>query len=242
MQFEGRVVIVTGASRGIGRAVAEAFGKHGAKVACVATTLSNAEPVAAAIEGAKPYGCDVSNSGEVDRLLESVTAELGPPSILINNAGITRDTLIMRMKEDDWDRVLDVNLKGAFLLIKACSRAMMKGRYGRIVNLSSVIGQGGAAGQANYSASKAGLLGLTKSVAKEFGSRGITCNAVAPGFIETDMTESLPGEFKEYVVKNAPAGRLGTPSDVVAAILFLASEEASYITGQTLTVDGGLTL
>jgi 3-oxoacyl-[acyl-carrier protein] reductase len=242
MQFSGQVVLVTGASRGIGKAIAEGFASQGAHVACVATSMANAGPVAEQIGNAKAYGCDVSSAEAVDQLVAAVTADLGAPSILINNAGITRDTLIMRMKEEDWDRVLDVNLKSAFLLIKACSRGMMKARYGRIVNVSSVVGQGGAAGQANYSASKAGLFGLTMSVAKEFGSRGITCNAVAPGFIETDMTESLPEEFKAYVVKNAPAGRLGTAADVAAAILFLASEQASYITGQTLTVDGGLTL
>jgi 3-oxoacyl-[acyl-carrier protein] reductase len=242
MRFEGRVVLVTGASRGIGKTIAESFASEGARVACVATSLANAAPVAGALANAKAYGCDVSDSSAVEALVEQVVSDLGTPSVVVNNAGITRDTLLMRMKEEDWDRVLDVNLKGAFNLIKACSRSMMKARYGRIVNVSSVIGQHGAAGQANYAAAKAGLFGLTMSVAKELGSRGITCNAVAPGFIETDMTESLPADFKEYVVKTAPAGRLGTGTDVASAILFLASEEASYITGQTLTVDGGLML
>ena len=162
--------------------------------------------------------------------------------MLVNNAGITKDTLIMRMKDEDWDRVLAVNLNGAFLTIRAASKSMMKARYGRIINVSSVIGQTGAAGQANYAASKAGLIGLTMSVAKEYGSRNITCNAVAPGFIETDMTHDLPADFKAYVEKTAPAGRLGTASDLGGPVLVLASAEAAYITGQTLTVDGGLTL
>jgi 3-oxoacyl-[acyl-carrier protein] reductase len=162
--------------------------------------------------------------------------------VLVNNAGVTKDTLILRMKDEDWDRVMAVNLKGAFLCIRAATKPMMKARYGRIVNVSSIIGQSGQAGQANYAASKAGLFGLSMSVAKELGSRGITCNSVCPGFIESDMTDNLPEEFKERVVKTAPAGRLGKPEDVAAAILFLASPEAAYITGQALTVDGGLTL
>ena len=168
--------------------------------------------------------------------------DLGTPAVLVNNAGIARDTLILRMKDEDWDRVIDVNLKGSFLCIRAATKLMMKARYGRIVNISSIIGETGAAGQANYAASKAGLFGLTKSVAKELGSRGITCNAVCPGFIETDMTEALPEEMKEHVVKTAPAGRLGSAEDIAAAVLFLSSDEAGYITGQSITVDGGLTL
>jgi 3-oxoacyl-[acyl-carrier protein] reductase len=167
---------------------------------------------------------------------------MGTPSVLVNNAGITRDTLLMRMKDEDWERVMAVNLRGPFLLVRGFSRSMMKARYGRIVNLASVIGQHGGTGQANYAASKAGIEGFTRSVAKELGSRGITCNAVSPGFIETDMTSDLPAEFREYVVKHSPAGRLGDAADVAAAVLFLASREAGYITGQTLTVDGGLML
>jgi len=243
MRFKDKVVVVTGASRGIGRGLAEAFAKEGAKVACVATTLANAESTAQAIgASAKAYACDVSVEASVEALFEAVGQDLGTPQVLVNNAGITRDTLLIRMKDEDWDRVLDVNLKGTFHCIRAAARPMMKARYGRIVNISSVIGQIGAAGQANYAASKAGLFGLTMSVAKELGSRGITCNAVAPGFIETDMTEALTAEFREYVIKTAPAGRLGGSADIAAAVLFLASEEAEYITGQTLTVDGGLTL
>jgi len=242
-RFEEKVVVVTGASRGIGRQIAEAFAAEGAKVACVATTEAAAQATADAIGGsAKAYACDVSDSASVEALFAKVQEDLGVPAVLVNNAGITRDNLVLRMKEEDWDRVMAVNLKGAFLCIKTVAKTMMKARYGRIVNVSSIVGQTGQAGQANYAASKAGLFGLTMSVAKEFGSRGITCNAIAPGFIETDMTHDLPAEFKDHVCKTAPAGRLGKPTDIAPAILFLASEDAGYITGQTLTIDGGLTL
>jgi 3-oxoacyl-[acyl-carrier protein] reductase len=246
MSFDGKVAVVTGASRGIGREIAMHFAAKDAKVVCLATTEDGANRTAGDIYAANgkafPFACDVSDTEQVERLFEKITQEIGTPAILVNNAGVTRDTLMLRMKDEDWDKVIDVNLKGAFLCIRAVSRAMMKARYGRIINISSVVGLGGAAGQANYAASKAGLIGLTKSVAKELGSRGITCNAVAPGFIETDMTGDLPAEFREYVTKNAPAGRLGTPTDIAPAVAFLASEEAGYITGQTLVVDGGLTL
>ncbi|MCC7436097.1 MAG: 3-oxoacyl-[acyl-carrier-protein] reductase [Methanoregulaceae archaeon] len=241
MDFSDQVVIVTGASRGIGRGIAEAFAKAGAKVACVATTQAGADQTAAAI-GGRGYACDVSDAAAVEALIEAVIADLGVPSVLVNNAGITRDTLILRMKDEDWDRVIDVNLKGAFLMCRAVAKPMMKARYGRIINLSSVIGLGGGAGQANYAAAKAGVLGLTMSIAKELGSRNITCNAIAPGFIETDMTHDLPEDFRAQVEKTAPAGRLGTAEDIAPAVLFLASKEAAYITGQTLVVDGGLTL
>jgi 3-oxoacyl-[acyl-carrier protein] reductase len=241
MQFQDQVVVVTGASRGIGRSIAEAFAAEVAKVACVATTIEGASATAEAIGGVA-FAADVSNQESVEALFEAVTAQLGTPSVLVNNAGITRDTLLIRMKEDDWDRVIAVNLKGAFLCTKAVAKSMMKARYGRIINISSVVGQGGAAGQANYAAAKAGLFGLTKSVAKELGSRGITCNAVAPGFIETDMTSGLSEDFKQMVEKTAPIARLGTPADISPAVLFLASQNSGYITGQTITVDGGLTL
>lgn len=241
MQFQDQVVVVTGASRGIGRSIAEAFAAEGAKVACVATTIEGASATAEAIGGVA-FAADVSNQESVDALFEAVATQLGTPSVLVNNAGITRDTLMIRMKEEDWDRVIAVNLKGAFLCTKAVAKTMMKARYGRIINISSVVGQGGAAGQANYAAAKAGLFGLTKSVAKELGSRGITCNAVAPGFIETDMTSGLSEDFKQMVEKTAPIARLGTPADISPAVLFLASPNSGYITGQTITVDGGLTL
>lgn len=246
MNFVGRVAIVTGASRGIGREIAVQLARGGAAVACVATSQQGADQAVAEIVAnggqGKGYACDVSDTAAVDGLIEAVGSDLGVPAILVNNAGITRDTLLMRMKDDDWDRVLDVNLKGAFRMIRAATRPMMKARYGRIVNLSSVIGLHGGAGQANYAAAKAGILGLTMSVAKELGSRGITCNAVAPGFIETDMTADLPAEFRAHVEKQAPAGRLGTPADLAPAVLFFASEESAYVTGQVLTVDGGLML
>lgn len=243
LRFDEQVVVVTGASRGIGLYIATAFASQGATVACVATTEEGASKTASGIGGgAKGYGCDISDSAAVDALFARIADEMGTPSVLVNNAGITKDTLILRMKDEDWDRVISVNLKGAFLTTRAVIKLMMKARYGRIVNISSVIGLGGGAGQANYAAAKAGLLGLTMSVAKELGSRGITCNAVAPGFIETDMTAELPAGFREMVESTAPAGRLGTGADIAPAVLFLASREAAYITGQTLTVDGGLTL
>ena len=241
MRFQDQVVIVTGASRGIGRTIAEAFAAEGAKVACIATTLEGANKTAEAI-GGKGYACDVSSTASVEEVFAAIATDLGTPSVLVNNAGITRDTLMLRMKDDDWDRVLEVNLKGAFITSRTVAKPMMKARYGRIVNITSVIGLHGGAGQANYAAAKAGLIGLTMTIAKEFGSRGITCNAVAPGFIESDMTEALPQEFKDDVMKRAPAGRLGTPADIAPAVLFLASSDAAYVTGQTLTVDGGLFL
>jgi len=246
MNFEGKVVAVTGASRGIGRQIAVEFGRRGAAVACIATSVGNVattvEEIVAAGGKANAYGLDVSDSESVESVFGQIASDLGQVEILVNNAGITRDTLMIRMKDEDWDRVIAINLKGAYLCTKAVMRAMMKARSGRIINISSIVGLHGSAGQANYAASKAGLIGFTLATAKELGSRGITCNAVAPGFIETDMTSELPEEMRETVVKQAPIGRLGTPADIAAAVLFLASDEAGYITGQTLTVDGGLTL
>lgn len=246
MRFQDDVVVVTGASRGIGKEIALQFGNEGAKVACIATSQANAAPTADAVITAggiaKAYGVDVSDFDAVKEAFEQITQDFGAPTVLVNNAGITRDTLLMRMKDEDWDRVLDVNLKGAFNTCQAVCKGMMKARKGRIINISSIIGLHGGAGQANYAASKAGLVGLTMSLAKELGSRGITCNAVAPGFIESDMTADLSQEFKDMVLTTAPLGRLGIPADIAGVVMFLASEDAAYMTGQTLTVDGGLTL
>jgi len=253
VRFSDRVVAVTGASRGIGREIALRFGAEGAQVACIATSARNAEPTSQAIEPtsqaiveaggrAQAYGCDVSNGEAVERLFAQIGEDLGGVAILVNNAGLTRDTLLLRMDEEAWDRVLDVNLKGAFLTTKAAIKAMMKARWGRLINITSIIGLTGQAGQANYAASKAGLIGFTKSMAKELGSRGVTCNSIAPGFIETDMTDALPETMREEVVKGTPLGRLGTPADIAGTVLFLASDDAAFITGQTFVVDGGLTL
>jgi 3-oxoacyl-[acyl-carrier protein] reductase len=245
-RFQDKVVVVTGASRGIGKEIALRFGAEGARVASVATTEANALPTATAIFDsggiARAYGCDVGDVDQVEAAFAKITEELGAPEILVNNAGLARDALLMRMKDEDWERVIAVNLKGAYLCIKTASRAMMKARYGRIVNVTSIIGTSGGAGQANYAAAKAGLIGLTKSVAKELGSRGITCNAVAPGFIETDMTADLPEAMREKIIATAPLGRLGQASDVAGVVLFFCSDDAAYVTGQTLVVDGGLTL
>ena len=241
--LEGRTALVTGASRGIGKAIAVALANHGALVACAATKPGGADETAQACgNGAVSIVCNIGDSESVATAVDTVTKELGGPHILVNNAGIARDQLLMRMSDEEWDEVIDINLKGAYRTIKASVRPMMKERWGRIINLTSIVGLGGQAGQANYSAAKAGLIGLTKSVAKEFGSRGITCNAIAPGFIETDMTAALPDEMRDRITSTAAAGRLGTPEDIAAAAAFLASDGASYITGQVLVVDGGLTL
>ncbi|MBS1707655.1 MAG: 3-oxoacyl-[acyl-carrier-protein] reductase [Armatimonadetes bacterium] len=240
-RFEDVVVVVTGASRGIGRAIAERFAHEGARVACVATSEANAAATAEAT-GGKAYGLDVSDTAAVETVFGQIEADFGKIDVLVNNAGMTRDTLALRMKEEDWDRVIDVNLKGTFNCSKAVLKGMMKARKGRIINISSVVGLHGAAGQVNYSASKAGLIGLTMSLAKEVGSRGITVNAVAPGFIETDMTAELTEEMRAHVIKTAPLGRLGEGADIAGVVAFLATEDAGYVTGQVLTVDGGLTL
>jgi 3-oxoacyl-[acyl-carrier protein] reductase len=246
MSLAGRTAIVTGASRGIGAEIAVQLANAGAAVACVATSEANAQQTADAINAgggkAQPFGCDVSSLAQVEVTVKRITETLGPPTVLVNNAGLARDNLMLRLTEEDWDRVIDVNLKGAFNFIKSCQRAMSKERWGRIVNVSSVVGLHGTAGQTNYAASKAGLIGLSLAVAKELGSRNVTCNAIAPGFIETDMTADLPEPMREYVAKTAPIGRLGTPQDVAPLVVFLCSDAASYITGQTVTIDGGLTL
>jgi 3-oxoacyl-[acyl-carrier protein] reductase len=243
---EARVAVVTGGSRGIGREIAIQLAAAGNAVAVIATKLENTAATVEAIRQAggvaHGFGCDVSNSADAIATLEKVTADMGAPGILVNNAGITRDTLMLRMDDDQWNQVIAVNLTGAYNMTKACLKGMMKARWGRVINISSVIGLHGGAGQANYAAAKAGLVGLTLSTAKEVGSRGITANVIAPGFIETDMTSDLPEAMMESVTKTAPIGRLGTPSDVAPVICFLASDLASYITGQVISVDGGLYL
>ena len=245
MRFEGKVAVVTGGARGIGRAIALRLAREGASG--VVNYLSNqaaADQVVSEIQAAGGQAiaaqCDVSNVAQAQALIDRAREVFGRVDVLVNNAGTTRDTLIMRMTEEDWDLVIDTNLKGAFNCIKAASRPMVKQRYGRIVNVTSVSGLDGNAGQANYASAKAGLVGLTKTVAKELGSRGITCNAVAPGYVATDLTASLPDDLVQLAIERAPLGRAGTGEDIAAAIAYLASDEASFVTGQILAVDGGL--
>jgi 3-oxoacyl-[acyl-carrier protein] reductase len=241
--IEGKVALVTGGSRGIGRAVAAALAGAGVKVAVIGRDLARAEEAAAAIGGgARGYRCDVGSQEQVEATVAAVEKELGTIAILVNNAGVTKDNVFLRLQDADFDTVLDANLKGAFRTIRAASRGMMKQRWGRIVNVSSVVGIIGNKGQANYAASKAGLLGLTKSLARELATRNVTVNAVAPGFIETDMTAALTAEQRDALAKQIPMERLGRPEDVAAAVLFLVSEGAAYITGQVLVVDGGMVM
>ena len=243
--LQGKVALVTGASRGIGRAIAVRLAASGAKVACVATTADRAQDTAARCaelaEGAQAYGCDVASTRSVAELVDQVQKELGGLDILVNNAGITRDQLLLRMSEEDFDRVVEVNLKGAWNFLKASARPLMKVR-GRVVNITSVVGLTGNAGQANYAASKAGILGLTKSLAKELAGRGVCVNAVAPGFVATDMTAALDAKATEALTGTIPLGRIGAPEDVALAVDFLVGPGGAYITGQTLVVDGGLSL
>ncbi len=243
MDFTKKTVIVTGSARGIGRVIAERFASFGANVVISDIDQDQAETVAGEIGGtAIGLKANVTNAEDVENLFDRTKKEFGQVDIVVNNAGITRDALLIRMHEKDWDMVLDINLKGAFLVTKSAAKIMMKQRYGRIVNISSVVGLTGNAGQANYAASKAGLIGLTKSIAKELGARGVTVNAVAPGYIATDMTENLPEDAKEKFLSKLLIKRAGTPEDIASAVTFLSSDEASYITGQVLTVDGGLTI
>ncbi|MGA0899919.1 MAG: 3-oxoacyl-[acyl-carrier-protein] reductase [Luteolibacter sp.] len=246
-RFANQVAVVTGAGRGIGQAIALALAAEGAKVAVVSRSEAScgkaAEEINASYPGsAKAYGVDVADHEAVQALAKIITEELGSVSILINNAGVTRDTLLMRMKEEDWDTVLDTNLKGAFNTVKAFMRTLMKADNARIINIASVIGLIGNAGQTNYSASKAGLIGFTKSVARELAGRQVTCNAIAPGFITTDMTDELPDSVKEAVINKIPLASFGETADIASAVTFLASKEAHYITGQVLAVDGGMTM
>ncbi len=245
-QLVNQTAVVTGAGRGIGRAIALKFASEGADIACVSRTAENAEKVAAEIRAlgrkAWAYTVDVSDSAAVAAAAEKILQDAGKVDILVNNAGVTRDGLLMRMSEADWDAVLDTNLKGAFLFTQALTRGFLKQRSGRIINISSVIGLMGNAGQCNYSASKAALIGLTKSAAKEFASRGVTVNALAPGFIETDMTAALTPELREQLLQRIPLRSLGQPDDIAEAALYLAGPGARYVTGQVLTVDGGMVM
>ena len=245
MSLNGKTALVTGASRGIGRAIALRLAEDGANVAVIyAGSADKAKAVVNEITAlgvnAKAYRCNVADSAAVNETVKAVTNDLGKIDILVNNAGITRDGLMLRMKDEDFDAVLDTNLKGAFNMIRACYSGFIRKKSGRIINISSVSGIMGNAGQANYSASKAGVIGLTKSVARELASRGITCNAVAPGFIQTDMTENLGDN--NPLLNSIPLGRMGKPEDIAAAVAFLASDSAAYITGEVLKVDSGLAI
>jgi 3-oxoacyl-[acyl-carrier protein] reductase len=244
VELNGQVALVTGGSRGIGRAIAQALAEAGARVAVVARDQGRADAVAQALPGGGHVGAaaDVADAASVAALFARVEKELGTPDVLVNNAGVTRDNLLMRLKDEDWDQVLDTNLRGAFHTIRAASRGMMKKRGGRIINITSVVGLTGNKGQANYAASKAGLIGLTKSVAKELASRGILVNAIAPGYIETDMTAELPDAARDGLMSQIALGRLGKPEDVAAVVRFLAGPGASYMTGQVLVVDGGMVI
>ena len=247
MLLDGKTALVTGASRGIGRAIALCLAAEGARVAInYAGNVKAAEEVKAAIEAAGGTAilcqADIADSAAVEAMVANVVKEFGTINILVNNAGITRDTLLMRMKDEDFAKVLDTNLKGVFYCTKAVSKLMMKKRSGRIVNMASVVGLVGNAGQTNYAAAKAGVIGFSKSAAKELASRGITVNVVAPGFIGTDMTAGLPESVKEKMLTDIPLGRMGEPEDVASAVLFLASDQASYITGQVVNVDGGMVM
>ena len=247
MDYTGKVAVVTGSSRGIGRAIALRLAKEGARdvVNCRDNEVAAQEVVQQIEAGggvATAVKADVSQVAEAQALIDAAIKAFGRVDILVNNAGTTRDTLLMRMSEEDWDVVIDTNLKGTFHCIKAVSRQMMRQRYGRIVNITSVAGIAGNAGQANYASAKAGIIGLTKTVAKELGSRGITCNAVAPGLVITDLTASLPQELVQAGIERTPLGRAGMAEDMAAAVVFLASDEASFITGQVLAVDGGLVI
>jgi 3-oxoacyl-[acyl-carrier protein] reductase len=247
MRFENQVAVVTGSGRGIGHAIALRLAQEGARVASVSRTESNAQRTADEInalraDAAKAYAVDVADQLAVQKAAAQIFDDFGRVDVLVNNAGVTRDGLSMRMSMEDWDTVLNTNLKGAFSFIQAVMRPMIKQRSGRIINISSIAGLTGNAGQANYSASKAGLIGLTKTLARELASRGITVNAVAPGLIETDMTTVLSDEIRQAILQKVPLGKLGEPEDIAGAVAYLASPEAKYITGQVLTVDGGMVM
>ena len=245
IDLEGRAAVVTGSTRGIGRAIASALAKCGARVAIVGRDRAKAEAVAAEVgdgDRARGFACEMTDAPSVGALIEDAERAFGSVDILVNNAGLTRDNILFRLKDDDWDAVLDANLRGAFVAIRAASRGMIKRRWGRIVNMASVVGIVGNKGQANYAASKAGLIGLTKSVAKELASRNVLVNAVAPGFIETDMTAAMTPEARTTLTRQIPLERLGTAEDIAGVVSFLASEHAAYITGQVFVVDGGMVM
>lgn len=244
MSLTNQIALVTGASRGIGQAIALELGRQGAVVIGTATTEAGAKAIgesfaAAAIKGTGMV-LNVTDAASIEALIKAIEAEFGSVGILVNNAGITRDTLLMRMKDDDWDAVINTNLSSVFRLSKACMRGMMKARKGRIINIASVVGATGNPGQANYAAAKAGIIGFAKSLAREVGSRGVTVNTVAPGFIDTDMTRALAEEQRTALLANIPLGRLGAAEDIAHAVAFLASDSAGYITGETLHVNGGM--
>jgi 3-oxoacyl-[acyl-carrier protein] reductase len=243
IDLSGRTALVTGSTRGIGHAIATALTEAGARVAIVGRDQARTNEVAAALSpDARGFACDVADSASVTALVDAVEKELGAVDILVNNAGLTRDNILFRLKDEDWDAGLDANRRGAFVAIRAASRGMMKRRWGRIINIASIVGLVGNKGQANYAASKAGLIGLTKTVAKELASRNILANVVAPGFIETDMTSAMTAEARTTLSQQIPLERLGKPSDIASVVAFLASEHASYITGQVFVVDGGMVM
>jgi 3-oxoacyl-[acyl-carrier protein] reductase len=243
IDLTGRTALVTGSTRGIGRAIAESLAESGARVAVVSRDQARSAEAAAAIgNGARGFAADVSDVASIVAMVDGVEKEFGQIDILVNNAGLTRDNILFRIKDDDWDAVLDANLRGAFVAIRAAARGMIKRRWGRIINIASVVGLTGNKGQANYAASKAGLIGLTKSIAKELGSRNVLVNAVAPGFIETDMTAAMTPDARAALSGQIPLERLGTPRDIAGVVTFLASEHAAYVTGQTLVVDGGMVM
>lgn len=243
IDLSNRVALVTGSTRGIGRAIAATLVECGARVAVVGRDKKTADAVAQELSSeARGFACNVADTAAVANLVADVESAFGSLDILVNNAGLTRDNVVMRIKDDDWNAVLDANLRGPFAAIRAASRGMMKRRWGRIINISSVVGLIGNKGQANYAASKAGLIGLTKSVAKELASRNILVNAIAPGFIETEMTGAMTPEARSGLIGMIPLERLGLPADVAAAVAFLASDHAAYITGQVIVVDGGMVM
>lgn len=243
IDLTGRVALVTGSTRGIGRAIAATLASCGARVAVAGRDQARADAVAAGIGGgAQGFACDIADVAQVNALVESVEKAFGSLDILVNNAGLTRDNILLRLKDDDWNAVIDANLRGAFATIRAATRGMMKRRWGRIINISSVVGLTGNKGQANYAASKAGLIGLTKSVAKEFASRNILANVIAPGFIETDMTKGLSDEVRKAARDMVPLARFGSPEDVAGVCSFLAGPDSVYVTGQVLHVDGGMVM